>query len=163
MDALDKFSYICFKHVVFQLPGYTATFYTSNCVSLDQYSSVPSYDINGKWFQLSDYFLYQNAICLVITLQDLHQSCLAGYVKIKRPMYVNISTCRRSIKVHRWNCRHLNPDTRCNTGNSATLQPPHPLETFKQDSEFAPELYGDYVIRCERNKTRWWRKQSWPI
>jgi len=25
------------------------------------------------------------------------------------------------------------------------LQPLHPMETFKRDSEFAPELYGDYV------------------
>jgi len=160
MDALDKFSYICFNHVIFQLPVYIATFYTSKCVSWEQYSSVPSYDIKGKLFQLSDYFLYQNAICLVITLQDLHQSSFPGYVKIKPHIYVNISTCRRSIKVHRWNSSHLNPDTMCNTGNSVTLQPLHPLETFKQDSEFAPDLYGDYVIRCERNKTPWWREQS---
>lgn len=25
------------------------------------------------------------------------------------------------------------------------LQPVHPTETFKQDSELAPEPYGDYV------------------
>jgi hypothetical protein len=106
---------------------------------------LPSYDIKGNWFQFYDYFLYQNVICLVITLQNLHQSSLAGYVKIKSPMYINISICSRSIKVHRWNSRHLNPDTRCNTGNSVMLQPLHPTETFKNDSEFVPELYCEYV------------------
>jgi hypothetical protein len=120
-------------------------FILQKCVLLEQYSSTPSYDIKGNWFQLPDHFLYQNVICLVITLQDLHQSSLAGYVKIKSHMYIKISTCRRSIKVHRWNSRNLNPNTKCNTVNSVTLQPLHPTEEFKQDSEFAPELYGDYV------------------
>jgi hypothetical protein len=60
-------------------------------------------------------------------------------------MYINISTCSRSIKVHRWNSRHLNPDTRCNTENGVTFQALRQTETFKKDSEFAPELYGDYV------------------
>jgi hypothetical protein len=144
MDALDKFSYICFNNVVFQLLGYTVTFYTPKMCFM---RAIFIYSLIWHQRKLISviWLLFVPECHLPFYYFARLTSKYLGYVKIKSPMYINISICSRSIKVHGWNSRHLNPDTRCNTEKSVTLQPLHPRETFKQDSEFAKELYGDYI------------------